>query len=144
MREAPALILIDLLTKAGCKVKAFDPVSVDECKRRIGDKVEYVENHYDALNGADVLFLVTEWTEFRFPDWAKMKNLLKTPVIFDGRNIYDKNELSQEGFDYMLLNRWDILITTLGEFGALDYNKLLPIPQREIDSNPNIKQNPGY
>ncbi len=101
MREAPALILIDLLTKAGCKVKAFDPVSVDECKRRIGDKVEYVENHYDALNGADVLFLVTEWTEFRFPDWAKMKNLLKTPVIFDGRNIYDKNELSQEGFDYI-------------------------------------------
>jgi UDPglucose 6-dehydrogenase len=101
MREAPALVLIDLLTKAGCKVKAFDPVSIDECKRRIGDKIEYAENHYDALVGADVLFLATEWTEFRFPDWAKIKGMLKTPVIFDGRNIYDKNELLNAGFDYI-------------------------------------------
>jgi UDPglucose 6-dehydrogenase len=101
MREAPALVLIDLLTKAGCKVRGFDPVSIDECKRRIGDKIEYAENHYDALNGADVLFLATEWTEFRFPDWAKIKGMLKTPVIFDGRNIYDKNELLNEGFDYI-------------------------------------------
>ena len=101
MREAPALVLIDLLTKAGCKVKAFDPVSMDECKRRIGDKIEYTENHYDALNDADVLFLATEWTEFRFPNWTKIKEKLKTPVIFDGRNIYDKNELLKEGFDYI-------------------------------------------
>ncbi|MDR2906929.1 MAG: UDP-glucose/GDP-mannose dehydrogenase family protein [Bacteroidales bacterium] len=101
MREAPALVLIDLLTKAGCKVKAFDPVAIEECKRRIGDKIEYTENHYDTLIDADVLFLVTEWTEFRFPDWAKVKNALKTPVIFDGRNIYDKNEMQKEGFDYI-------------------------------------------
>ncbi len=101
MREAPALVLIDLLTKAGCKVKAFDPVAIEECKRRIGDKIEYSENHYDALIDADVLFLVTEWTEFRFPDWSKIKSMLKTPVVFDGRNIYEKNELSQEGFDYI-------------------------------------------
>lgn len=101
MREAPALVLIDLLTKAGCKVKAFDPVSIEECKRRIGDKIEYVENHYDALKDADVLFLVTEWTEFRFPDWPKIKGMLKTPVVFDGRNIYEKDELLKEGFDYI-------------------------------------------
>ena len=101
MREAPALVLIDLLTKAGCKVRGFDPVSMDECKRRIGDKIEYANDHYDALNGADVLFLATEWTEFRFPDWAKIKGMLKAPVVFDGRNIYDKNELLKEGFDYI-------------------------------------------
>ncbi|MCL2681940.1 MAG: UDP-glucose/GDP-mannose dehydrogenase family protein [Bacteroidales bacterium] len=101
MREAPALVLIDLLTEAGCNVQAFDPVSIDECKRRIGDKIEYAENHYDALNGADVLFLTTEWTEFRFPDWEKIKGMLKTPVIFDGRNIYDKDELLNAGFDYI-------------------------------------------
>ena len=101
MREAPSLVLIDLLTKAGCKVRGFDPVSIDECKRRIGDKIEYAENHYDALNGADVLFLATEWTEFRFPDWAKIKRMLKTPVVFDGRNIYDKNEVVNAGFDYI-------------------------------------------
>jgi UDPglucose 6-dehydrogenase len=101
MREAPSLVLIDLLTKAGCKVRGFDPVSIDECKRRIGDKIEYAESHYDALKDADVLFLATEWTEFRFPDWSKIKGMLKTPVIFDGRNIYDKNELQKAGFDYI-------------------------------------------
>ena len=101
MREAPSLALIDLLTKAGCKVNAFDPVSMNECKRRIGDKIKYAENQYEALVDADALFLVTEWTEFRFPNWAKIKGLLKTPVVFDGRNIYEKNEVLKEGLDYI-------------------------------------------
>jgi len=101
MREAPALVLIDLLTKAGCKVRGFDPISMEECERRIGDKIVYAKDQYDALNGADVLFLATEWTEFRFPDWAKIKGMLKTPVVFDGRNIYEKDDLLKEGFDYI-------------------------------------------
>jgi len=101
MREAPALVLIDLLTKAGCNVRGFDPISMEECERRIGDKIVYAKDQYDALNGADVLFLATEWTEFRFPDWAKIKGMLKTPVVFDGRNIYEKDELLKEGFDYI-------------------------------------------
>jgi len=101
MREAPALVLIDLLTKAGCKVRGFDPISMEECERRIGDKIVYAKDQYDALNGADVLFLATEWTEFRFPDWAKIKGMLKTSVVFDGRNIYEKDDLLKEGFDYI-------------------------------------------
>jgi len=101
MREAPALVLIDLLTKAGCNVRGFDPISMEECERRIGDKIVYAKDQYDALNGADVLFLATEWTEFRFPDWAKIKGMLKTPVVFDGRNIYEKDDLLKEGFDYI-------------------------------------------
>ncbi len=100
MREAPALELIEKLTEAGCKVKAYDPVAMHETQRRIGDKIEYVDSIYQTLEGADVLFLVTEWTEFRFPDWQKVKSMLKEAVVFDGRNIYDKTELQKEGFAY--------------------------------------------
>ncbi|MDR2510882.1 MAG: UDP-glucose/GDP-mannose dehydrogenase family protein [Bacteroidales bacterium] len=100
MREAPSLVIIDALLKAGCQVKAYDPVSIDECKRRIGSKIEYGNNIYDTASGADALLLVTEWTEFKFPNWDKVKQVLKNPVLFDGRNIYDKKELLKLGIDY--------------------------------------------
>ncbi len=97
MREAPALELIKHLKAAGCKVKAYDPVAIHETKRRIGDTIEYVQNAYDALEGADCLFLVTEWTEFRFPDLKKIKESLRFPLVFDGRNIYDVSEMKAAG-----------------------------------------------
>ena len=103
MREAPALVLIDKLLAEGCKVKAYDPVAMEETHRRIGDKIEYVKNQYEAIDGADCLMLITEWTEFRFPDFDLVKKQLKTPVVFDGRNIYDKEELKKMGFDYFCI-----------------------------------------
>lgn len=103
MREAPALVLIDKLVESGCKVKAFDPVAMHETKRRIGDKIAYATDIYDAVNGADCLFLVTEWSEFRLPDWKKVKSLLKNSLVFDGRNIYDAKEMKTEGFTYFCI-----------------------------------------
>ena len=100
MREAPSLVIIDKLLKEGAKVKAYDPVATDEAKRILGDKIEYAKEPYDALLDADGLFLVTEWPEFKIPNFKVMKKLLKTPVIFDGRNVYDVEELKNLGFDY--------------------------------------------
>ncbi len=101
MREAPSLVLIDLITAAGAQVVAYDPVAMDECKRRIGDKIDYAGDVYDALVDADALLLVTEWKEFRMPGWQIVKKLMKTPLLIDGRNIYDKSELESLGIDYM-------------------------------------------
>lgn len=100
MREAPSLVLIDRLLQSGCHVRAYDPVSMDECKRRIGDKITYCKDMYETLQGADVLFLITEWTEFRNPDWETVKMALKYPVVFDGRNLYDRKHLTEAGFEY--------------------------------------------
>jgi UDPglucose 6-dehydrogenase len=101
MREAPALVLIEKLLKAGCKVKAYDPVAIPETKRRIGDTILYGKDAYDTLDNADCLFLVTEWTEFRFPSWNVVKKLLRAPVVFDGRNIYDRVDLNAAGLTYI-------------------------------------------
>jgi UDPglucose 6-dehydrogenase len=103
MREAPAIVLISKLLEAGCKVQVFDPVAMPESKRRIGDIVKYAADQYEALNGADCLLLVTEWSDFRLPDMKKVKELLKHPAIFDGRNIWDKNEMKEAGFDYFCI-----------------------------------------
>ncbi|NTV83009.1 MAG: UDP-glucose/GDP-mannose dehydrogenase family protein [Bacteroidales bacterium] len=100
MREAPALVLIEKFLEAGCKIKAYDPVAMPETKRRIGDVIEYANGEYEALENADCLLLVTEWKEFRIPDMAIMKKLLKNNVIFDGRNIYDAQEMREAGFEY--------------------------------------------
>ena len=100
MREAPALVLIDRFVKAGCKVKAYDPEAMKETQRRIGDIIDYSNDPYEALAGADCLLLVTEWKEFRVPDFDRMKNLLKNHVIFDGRNIFDSHEIRAAGFEY--------------------------------------------
>jgi UDPglucose 6-dehydrogenase len=100
MREAPALVLIDLLLKAGATVKVYDPIAMDECRRRVGDTVLYAKDMYDAVNGADALLLLTEWKEFRLPAWDVVKKAMNTPIVLDGRNIYDKNEMRENGFIY--------------------------------------------
>ena len=91
MREAPALVVIDKLLKDGAAVRVFDPIAMDECKRRIGDTVTYCKNMYDAADGADVFALMTEWHQFRLPSWNVIKKIMKGYVVVDGRNIYDRN-----------------------------------------------------
>lgn len=105
MREAPSLVLIDLLLKAGCRVTAYDPVAVAEAKRRIGDRIRYAKDIYEAVNDADVLMIVTEWKEFRLPSWPKIKQQMKTPLILDGRNIYNIHEIEEAGFTYHCIGR---------------------------------------
>ena len=105
MREAPALVLIDKLIKAGAKVKAYDPIAMCECQRRIGNKIEYATDMYDAVLDADALLLVTEWKEFRLPSWGVLKKTMKQPVVIDGRNIYDRNELQEQGFHYTCIGK---------------------------------------
>jgi UDPglucose 6-dehydrogenase len=100
MREAPSLVLIKKFLKAGARVKAYDPVAFHEAKRILGDSIIYAQDQYDALIGADCLLLVTEWPEFKFPDFNIIKKLLKTPVVFDGRNIYELAEMKRKGFTY--------------------------------------------
>ena len=100
MREAPALVLIDLLLKAGCKVKVYDPVAMEECRRRIGDKVVYCRDKYEAAVDADALLLVTEWKEFRVPSWEVLKKAMRGNVVIDGRNIYDRKEIQENEFVY--------------------------------------------
>ena len=100
MREAPALVVIDKLLKAGASVRVFDPVAMDECKRRIGDAVTYCKNMYDASDGADVFALMTEWRQFRMPSWNVIKKVMSGNVVVDGRNIYDRSELEELGFVY--------------------------------------------
>lgn len=100
MREAPSLVLIDLLLNSGCTVKVYDPVAMEECRRRIGDKVIYCRDKYEAVVDADALLLVTEWKEFRVPSWEVLRKTMKEQVVVDGRNIYDRNEVRENGFAY--------------------------------------------
>lgn len=100
MREAPSLVIINELLKAGARVKVYDPVAMNECRRRLGDKVEYAVDMYDAATDADALMLLTEWNQFRLPSLAALGKLMRRRVIFDGRNIYDKGEMREHGFDY--------------------------------------------
>ncbi|MCQ4873761.1 UDP-glucose dehydrogenase family protein [Butyricimonas paravirosa] len=100
MREAPALVLIDLLLNAGVNVKVYDPIAMDECRRRIGDKVIYCKDMYEATVDVDALMLVTEWKEFRMPSWCVLKKAMQGYVLIDGRNIYDGQELKEKGFEY--------------------------------------------
>lgn len=105
MREAPSLVLIDLLIKAGATVKVYDPVAMYECRRRIGDSVIYAKDLYDAADGADALLLVTEWKEFRMPNAKTLLQKMKGRLILDGRNILDHDELRQAGFEYHCIGR---------------------------------------
>lgn len=100
MREAPSLVLIDSLQKAGCTVKVYDPIAMEEAKRRLGEAIVYAKDIYDAVIDADALMLVTEWKEFRLPSWVVVKKLMATPLLLDGRNIFDKSELEEAGFIY--------------------------------------------
>ena len=105
VREAPGLVLIDKLLKAGCQVRAYDPAAMDECKRRIGDVIYYARDMYDAVLDADVLMLITEWKEFRLPSWAVVKKTMNQQIVLDGRNIYDKKEMEELGFIYSCIGK---------------------------------------
>lgn len=105
MRDAPSLVIIDELVKAGANVIGYDPVAIPECKRRIADKITYAESPYDAIKDADALLLVTEWKEFRVPKWKEMENLMKNKLIFDGRNIYEPEDMKKWGWTYYGIGR---------------------------------------
>ena len=105
MREAASLVTINDLLAAGATVKVFDPVAMDECRRRLGDRVEYADDMYDAADGADALLLVTEWKQFRLPFWSVLKRIMRSPVVVDGRNIYVRKEVEAEGFRYFSIGR---------------------------------------
>jgi UDPglucose 6-dehydrogenase len=105
MREAPALVLIELLLEAGCRVTAYDPVAIPEARRRVGDRIRYAKDMYGAVDDADALLVVTEWKEFRLPSWTEVKRRMNRPFIFDGRNIYSPDELAEAGFVYHCIGK---------------------------------------
>lgn len=105
MREATSLVIIHQLLDAGCEVRVFDPVAMNECRRRLGDTVTYAKDMYDAALGADALLLLTEWKQFRLPSWEVVRRTMNQPVVFDGRNIYDPEELRAGGFHYSSIGR---------------------------------------
>jgi len=105
IREAPALYIIDMLLKEGASISAFDPEAMENVKKLLGDKIELVKDHYDALKGADALVIATEWSMFRAPDFEKIEKLLKSKVIFDGRNLYDLKQMEELGFYYRSIGR---------------------------------------
>lgn len=105
MREATSLVMIEKMLAAGCQVRVYDPVAMDECRRRIGDAVYYATDMYDALLDADAMILVTEWKEFRLPSWSVIRKTMKHHHIIDGRNIYDAEELKEAGFSYTCIGR---------------------------------------
>lgn len=105
MREATSLVMIKNLIEVGCKIKVYDPVAMNECKRKIGDSIIYASDMYDATLNADALLLLTEWKQFRLPSWEVIKKTMHHPLILDGRNIYDKEEMESLGFDYMCIGK---------------------------------------
>jgi UDPglucose 6-dehydrogenase len=109
MREAPSLVIIDLLLKNGAKVKVYDPVAMNECRLKIGETVEYFKDPYEVLIDADALLLITEWPEFRMPNYKILEKLMKAKVIFDGRNIYEPSEMKEVGFTYFSIGRKAII-----------------------------------
>jgi UDPglucose 6-dehydrogenase len=105
MREAPAIPIIERLLEAGVTVRAYDPAAGPVARRIFGDRITLCDKSYDALAGADALAIVTEWNEFREPDFGRMKTLLKTPIVFDGRNIYSPEHMRALGFTYLSIGR---------------------------------------
>lgn len=105
MREATSLVIIRELSKAGCRVSVFDPVAMNECRRRVGDAVEYARDMYEAVLDADALLLLTEWKPFRLPSWGVVRHSMKEPLVIDGRNIYDSDEMARQGFTYYCIGR---------------------------------------
>jgi UDPglucose 6-dehydrogenase len=105
MRESTALVMIQLLLGAGCTIRAYDPVAMKECQRRIGDSVTYCNDMYDAVLDADALLLLTEWKEFRLPTWAVIRKAMKGSLVIDGRNIFDEEDLQENGFEYHCIGK---------------------------------------
>ncbi|HOK99425.1 MAG TPA: UDP-glucose/GDP-mannose dehydrogenase family protein [Bacteroidales bacterium] len=109
MREAPSLVIISRLLSEGAQCKVYDPVAMNEAKRKLGDSVIYAKDQYEALIDADAMVLVTEWPEFRLPNYNVMERLMRSKVIFDGRNIYDPNEMKELGFSYYSIGRKSVV-----------------------------------
>ncbi|MBD3863145.1 UDP-glucose dehydrogenase family protein [Olleya marilimosa] len=105
IREAPALYMIDALLEAGCNITAFDPEAMPNVKRKLGDKINFADSMYEALSKADALIISTEWSIFRTPNFAKIKDIMNSPTIFDGRNLYDVKDVENEGFKYVSIGR---------------------------------------
>ena len=105
MREATSLVTIELLLQAGCRIRVYDPVAMDECRRRVGDKVEYSQDMYEAVLDADALLLLTEWKQFRMPSWGVITRAMREKLVIDGRNIYDPAELHDLGITYYCIGR---------------------------------------
>lgn len=105
MREATSLVTINLLLEAGCDVVVYDPVAMGECRRRIGDSVKYSNDKYEAVTDADALLVITEWKQFRLPNWKLVYNAMRVPLVIDGRNIYDPDELGSAGIKYYCIGR---------------------------------------
>jgi UDPglucose 6-dehydrogenase len=105
MREAPSLVIINKLLEHGAKVTAYDPAAMEVTKRILKDRITYAESNYEALKGADALMILTEWNEFRNPEFSQIKENLKSPVIFDGRNIFDPKTVRDLGFVYYGIGR---------------------------------------
>lgn len=105
MREATSLVTMRLLTEAGATVRVFDPVAMDECRRRVGDAVEYATNMYDCVLDADALLMLTEWKQFRLPSWGVIIRSMKRPLVIDGRNIYDPADMEAQGLEYSCIGR---------------------------------------
>jgi UDPglucose 6-dehydrogenase len=107
MREAPAITVIESLLASGAKVRAFDPKAMAEAQKLFADRITYARSNYEAARGADALLIITEWNEFRRPNFARLKELLKQPIIFDGRNLFEPRELKKLGFTYYAIGRGD-------------------------------------
>lgn len=105
MRESTALVIIKKLIAAGCSVQAYDPEAMNECRRIIGDKIQYCDNKYEALRNADAMILLTEWKEFRLPDWNQVGKYMRRKLILDGRNIFDYDDLREHGFEYHCIGK---------------------------------------
>ena len=105
MREAPAITIVEKLRNAGVQVVGYDPVAMKEAKRKLGDAIEYADDQYEALEGADALILVTEWSEFRVPEWKRMEKIMKNKLVFDGRNIYEPKDMEEWGWTYYGIGR---------------------------------------
>lgn len=105
MREAPSLVLIEKLRAAGCEINVYDPVAMEECQRRVGNVVNYCSDSYSAMESTDAILLVTEWSEFRIINFEKLKKMMRTPLIIDGRNIYDPEEMKRQGISYSCIGR---------------------------------------
>lgn len=105
MRESTALVTIKLLLELGCNVRAYDPIAMDECRRRIGETITYCNDMYDAVLDADAMLLLTEWKEFRLPTWNVIKREMRRPLVIDGRNIFDAEDLEEAGFEYHCIGK---------------------------------------
>ena len=105
MRESTALVIIQKLLDAGCTIRAYDPIAMDECRRRMGDSVLYCRDMYDAVLDADALLLLTEWKEFRLPTWGVIRKAMRHPLVIDGRNIFDIDEVLESGFEYHCIGK---------------------------------------